>query len=1480
MISFESSAYLQPALGGGGGSGVQVRRATKFASCDDTFGPWAIGCRNGRFGFTFLFEQTFFAIVPSLVFLSFSLIRVTQLISQKRKVKTSNIAHLKLAACLAFVALQAVFLGRILQLGDALPSQREAIVAAGLAIADAFCLTLLSRFEHFRAVKPSTLIAVYLICSVLFDIVRCRTLWLVGSVETLASIFTSALGVKVIIIFLEIQNKRDILTRDWKTFGQEATSSPVSNAVLWWVNAILWKGYVAFLKLSELPEMEPKFRSKQILPKILQEWERCRDSGKNALLWALIRTSKSTLIAGAIPRVMLSCCKLVIPFFVARVISYVADYSTIQNSDYRKETGYSLVLATALIFLTQTLVAAAYEQAKTQTKVMMRSALTSAVLHYAVQLEPGEKLGSATLTLVTADVTRVVSAFESLHELWVTPIEVILATGLLARQVGYGSFGPLLTVVMSVFVTGLMARCIGPAQMEWVQAVQRRISDTTAVLGYMKEVKMLGVVVPYTFAIQGLLENELTKSLAFRRLLSLLNVAGKIPDTFAPPITFGIAILFSGGAHLSISEAFTSLSILGLIMGPLQTLTHTFPFTMAALPCFERIQDFIESCSAYEARVSVLGASTAIASPEAEPLLPGLGQPLFALNKTNVSVKAGKEPLIQDATLQILPGTFNVVAGKVGTGKTTLLRALLGQLELSGDVRIRTANVAYCAQIPWLITGTAKENIICKSNMDEAWYRTVVTACGLDRDFSDLPRGDGTPIGSKGVSLSGGQKQRISLARAIFSRKHIIFVDDVLSGLDWTTQRFVWKEVFGPSGLLRQNNITVVLATHALHLVDSPDSVILLGANGAGSISQGTMEELVERSNIRDLIAANHGDDDETASPEDTDNSPTAKIKDEDIDKVDDAEADLLRKSGDLSLYLYYWKTIGWDSIFGFLGTALLCAGWPILPQIWLMWWTEANESMEKVQTSLYFWVFAVLSLGKIISVFIAVFYCMVIFAPKGLRVLHSRLLSTTMSAPLSFFVATPPGDLVNRFSRDIQQVDVELPMSMFVSFLAALTLLRSIGLVMFGSAYMGMVIIPMMFFVYLLQKFYLNTSRQLRYLDLQSSAPLNTHLIEVIDGTATIQAFGWQEALRADGLDHLDQTLKPFYLLKIIQVWLELVMGLFVSAVSVLLITTCVALPSSTSAGGIALSLTNLLAVSGALSFLVLSWTNLETSLGAAERLRTFERATPQESAPNPAVSLPTTWPRNGTLRIKSISASYKGARENETVQALDSIDLQIQSGQKVAICGRTGSGKSSLLLALFRMLDLESGSISIDGIDISAIPQTVLRSKMIAVPQEPILLPGTLRFNLLPGSDLAQITPADDEALVSCLETVKLWKELQKQGGLDSQISDFQLSHGQKQLICLARALAKKDSSSILILDEAMSSVDKQNEELMVKVLEEHFSQHTVISVVHRLNTVTSFDQILLLDRGAIAEFGSPTELLRKENGRFKALWEGREN
>jgi len=308
--------------------------------------------------------------------------------------------------------------------------------------------------------------------------------------------------------------------------------------------------------------------------------------------------------------------------------------------------------------------------------------------------------------------------------------------------------------------------------------------------------------------------------------------------------------------------------------------------------------------------------------------------------------------------------------------------------------------------------------------------------------------------------------------------------------------------------------------------------------------------------------------------------------------------------------------------------------------------------------------------------------------------------------------------------------------------------------------------------------------------------------------------------------------------------------------------------MPNTTSVGALGVALFNVLGFNEDLAGLISSWTTLETSLGAIARLKLFETRTPAEIQPIQPLDLPTSWPATGRLQISNSTTHYTKVRD----PVLHNISLEIQPGEKIAICGRTGSGKTSLLLSLFRLLELDSGAIHIDGISIAEIPTNQLRSRLNAIPQNPTLFPGSTRFNLTPPS----VPKADDQTIVSALQKVELWDIISESGGLDVDMSSVSLSQGQKQLVCLARAIIRKDQGKLLVLDEAMSSVDQHTEELMMKVVQEEFAEHTVISVVHRLNTITAFDRVFVLDAGEIVEVGRPSTLLENEGGIFKALWE----
>ncbi|KAJ0103906.1 ABC transporter atnG [Diaporthe amygdali] len=434
------------------------------------------------------------------------------------------------------------------------------------------------------------------------------------------------------------------------------------------------------------------------------------------------------------------------------------------------------------------------------------------------------------------------------------------------------------------------------------------------------------------------------------------------------------------------------------------------------------------------------------------------------------------------------------------------------------------------------------------------------------------------------------------------------------------------------------------------------------------------------------------------------------------------------------------------------------------------------------------------------------------------------------LQAPLSFFVRTDTGDLINRFSQDMTLLDQKLPSALYAALHGLLSCLADAGLIFAGAKYLAAVIPVAVLVMYTLQVFYLRTSCQMRYLDLQAKAPLFALILGMVDGLATIRAFGWQSAFRATSFQRLDELQKPYYLMFCIQRWLALVLDLFVAASAVILVAFDILTPSSTSANAIAISLYAIVNFNESLARLITSWTELEASLGAISRLRDFEKQTPSE--------IP-----------------------------------------KFAICGRTRSGKSSLVLALFRLLEPDSGNICIDGVDIANIPHDVLRGRLITIPQEPLLFPGTLRSNLVLARDgsIPETEPTmhQDGHLVETLTKVSLWPVVSLHGGLDTDISNFSLSHGQKQLLCLARAVVNKTASKILILDEATSAVDQETESLIVKILETEFASHTVVSVVYRLHTVRDSDIVIVLDTGSVVEMGPPGQLLAVEGGRFRSMW-----
>lgn len=403
-----------------------------------------------------------------------------------------------------------------------------------------------------------------------------------------------------------------------------------------------------------------------------------------------------------------------------------------------------------------------------------------------------------------------------------------------------------------------------------------------------------------------------------------------------------------------------------------------------------------------------------------------------------------------------------------------------------------------------------------------------------------------------------------------------------------------------------------------------------------------------------------------------------------------------------------------------------------------------------------------------------------------------------------------------------------------------------------------------LLFVLYCLQKFYLRTSRQLRFMELESQAPLLTHVSETLSGVTTIRAFGWQTRIHRKCIELLDRSQRPYYLMLCTQRWLALVLDLTTAAMAIIVVAMAMSLRDTATAGSVGVSLLTILSFNTQLSRLVIAWTTLETALGAIARCMNFERTTASEDLPGEDAALPSAWPASGSLELDNLDARYNSDGED----VLKGISVSIEAGEKVGICGRSGSGKPSLLLTLLRLLDNRSGTMVLDSVDLATVPRQTIRSRITALPQEAIIVPGTLRDNIDP---LARSTV---EMIKSALNRVGLLDLVEQRGGLDADMKVLGLSKGQMQLFAVARALLRK--SKLLVVDEMTSSVDAVTEEMLVSAIKEEFADSTVVAVAHRLATIRAFDKVFVMDKGTIVEVGRPDDLLAKEGGYFKTLWE----
>ncbi|OQO09094.1 hypothetical protein B0A48_05985 [Cryoendolithus antarcticus] len=1088
------------------------------------------------------------------------------------------------------------------------------------------------------------------------------------------------------------------------------------------------------------------------------------------------------------------------------------------------------------------------------------------------------------LQQVNTDIQRITTSMAMIDNLFAAPAEVAVAVFLLNRQTGVSCIAP---IALSLLISGISfatSTVAIPYQKKWLKAVSERVSYTAAVLGFPKGFKMLGLTEHLSAEIQALRVKELDDYASFRKFSVWRNVFGGLPELFSGPVALMMYTQINGTSALTQTRAFTTLSLLNLLAAPVEQLIHVIPQVQTALASVQRIEAFLLQRSATSLlltkdALSHMGHSGVDHDDVAHD---GNAIELSVLAKqsdtqdrkahvtlADVTIRLGDKQrhILRNIDLKLAADSLTVVTGPVGSGKSTLLRTILGELPItSGRRTIASGSVefAYCAQTPWLPNGSVKDLIISCSQPDEVFLDAVVHACALDKDVNSFPQGVGTMIGTKGLSLSGGQRQRLALARAVFSRKSCILVDDALSGLDATTSRHVFDRLFGQHGLCKLHGMTVILTSHAPIVASQADHIVAL--NSSGHIAkQGSFEELLHTPGYISELIADSKDVESSRAVEDVKadfSRPAAGAGAE----PSDLQQDLARRTGDTAVYGYYARSIGWYYSIILIVTVLLYAVPFIFSSVWVSWWAADATGMGPIALPLWAWLAIYFAFPTVASVSVGyhIWVFLVDVVPRSSGRLHQQLLHAVMNAPYSMFVETDTGVILNRFSNDMTLIELDLVGAVLQTISGVVFAIGSSILIVLGSKYAAAMMPLLIGAVYILQKVYLRTSRQMRFMDLEALAPLMTHVQETVAGVATIRAYGWARNFHTKCKELLDSSQRAFYLMLCIQRWLGLVLDLLTAAVATVVVALAMELRDSASSASIGISLLQILSFNFYLTGLINAWTNLETSLGAVARIKNFEATTRSEHLPEESRQTDQQWPAKGQLTISNLSARYSPSGDN----VIHDIALSIPAGSKVGVCGRSGSGKSSLLLTILRLLDTPTGSIMVDGADLATLPRQTVRSRIAALPQESILIPGTIRANLDP------LGSATDAELESALANAGILGSISLAGGLGSSMSALALSHGQMQLFAVARTLLRP--SKLLVLDEMTSSVDAATEMKVMDVIHEGFEGSTIIAVAHRLQTIVGYDMIVVMDAGRIVEVGKPRELLKKEGGSFREMWE----
>ncbi|KAJ1946018.1 hypothetical protein GGF37_001399 [Kickxella alabastrina] len=971
--------------------------------------------------------------------------------------------------------------------------------------------------------------------------------------------------------------------------------------------------------------------------------------------------------------------------------------------------------------------------------------------------------------------------------------------------------------------------------------------------------------------------------------------------------TFGLYSLADNKSHSPLTPqlVFVSLTLFNMLRTELSHGPSLIPGLLEAIVSHRRIFDFLTA-----GEIDFEAVDHGPYDRDA---------PDASRDNVLVSVKGGTfrwlsadaQPTLRDIMIECKRSELVAVIGRVGSGKSSLASAILGEMVKSAGSVTLCGSVAYVPQQPWIMDATLRDNILFGHRFEQEFYDKVINACALGPDLEMLPGGDTTEIGEKGINLSGGQKARVSLARAVYSRADVYILDDPLAAVDAHVGKHIFTHVLGPQGLLKTH--ARILVTNAVQYLSNTDQIVMLSAGVI--VDRGPFARVIaNRGEIYEFVhkyikgkGSSSSSSGESGNASDTEYYEDEAIQNEQDGMPEPLGVSIFRKSTkqtfgrasistiheavarrrvcgngsntpqdttagalvtanntgrtmttevsrqgkvEWDIYCIYAKACGMRNVAMFGVAILLGSASNVLTNMWLKHWASSNtegkdSALIRLGTdsghSVFYYLLIYGALG-FLGALVNLVRSLVLWtrcSVKASENVHRHMLLGVLRSPVSFFDVTPLGRIINRFSSDLRECDEALPRAISELVHTVANVLSAILVILFTMPFMLVIVIPLAFAYRYLQQLYLFSSREVRRLDSTTRSPVISHFQDSVGGISTIRTYSQQSRFIAENNNHLEINMRSLYTYFAINRWLFIRLEILCNVV--ILGTTTLAIVSLQyygygDAGLVGLSIMYALDVTSSLNWSVRNYTEIENSMIQLERVVEY---------------------REGLDLV------------------LRDLSFCVLPKQKVGIVGRTGAGKSSLTLALFRIIEAAGGQILIDGEDIAQYGLYDVRSKLSIIPQDPVLFAGTVRENLDPFNSYS------DQEIWCALEHAHLGDFVRsKNKALEYVVTQGgeNFSVGQRQLICLGRALLKR--ANLLVLDEATAAIDNSTDSIIQESIRKEFNDCIVLTIAHRLTTIIDSDMILVIDDGKLAEYNTPGNLLADKTSLFAKLLEESSN